>query len=146
MKKLLIALCLPSFVLATDFEAKYNETISEIASVKQKIINTQNSNLWLEYYNTELVPLENLVNSYIHLKNHNFDTDTNPNWIVSDYNNLLRYTSVLYGIKSAQIKIRDHNSYNYRALIDYTNDHVDDKVTRDFNQFVRVNNERLINE
>ena len=149
MKKLIsLLLLVPAFSFATDvdYEAKYNETLSEIASVKQKIINTQNSNLWLEYYNTELIPLQNLVNAYVQLKNHDFSVDTNPYWIISDYNNLLRNTSILYGIKNAQIKIRDHNSYNYRSLITYANEHVTDDVTRDFNQFVRVNNERLINQ
>ena len=148
MKKLLIALCLPSFVFATDidYEARYNQTLSDISSVEQKIINTQNSNRWLEFYNTELVPLQNLVNAYTHLKNHDFGVDHHPNWIFSDYNNLLRSTTIMYGMSNAQVKIRDHNSYNYRALIDYTNDNVTDEVTRDFNQFVRVNGHRLINK
>ena len=148
MKKLILALCMPAIVFANDidYEAKYNQTLSDISKVEQKVINTQNSNRWLEFYNTELVPLQNLVNAYITLKNHDFINDTNPNWIFKDYNDLLRNTSFLYGMSNAQVKIRDHNSYNYRALIDYTNEHVDDEVTRDFNQFVRVNGERLINK
>lgn len=148
MKKLLITLFLPFVVFATDidYESKYNEILTEIASVEHKLNNTQNSNLWLSFYNTELVPLQNLVNAYTHLKNHDFAIDHHPNWIFTDYNDLLRNTTFLYGMSNAQVKIRDHNSYNYRALIDYTNEHVDDEVTRDFNQFVRINGKRLINE
>ena len=148
MKKLISLLLVPVFAFATDvdFEAKYNETIAEIKKVEQKLIVTQNSNRWLGFYNTEIIPLQNLVNSYIRLKNHDFSIDHNPKWIFNDYNDLLRNTTIMYGMTNAQVKIRDHNSYNYRALIDYTNDNVDDTVTRDFNQFVRVNGERLINQ
>lgn len=148
MKKLLLTttLLLPIMSFAIDYEAKYRETLTDINEVTTKIIATQNSNLWLSFYNTELAPLQNLVNAYIQLKNHNYSTDAHPNWIHQDYTDLMGQTTILYGMNSALVKVRDHNAYNYRALITYTNNQVDDVVTRDFNQFVRVNGKRLINQ
>ena len=162
MKKIIISLLFVPFVVNANvipsnlieqykknmeqmkYKVKYMIALGKIKATETELNATQNSNRYYEFKNLQIEPLQVLAHTFEDLAS--VDYHSNPTWIYStydtqkeSYDKFIRWTD-----RSTSIKNRLYE--NYKALVNYADNQLTDSVTIDTNDFVRVNNERLINQ
>ena len=126
------------------YKVKYMIALGKIKSAESELIATQNSNKYYELKNIQIEPLQVLSYTFEDLANRSYGE--HPDWINSTYNSQKESYDKLIRWNDNVSAIKDRLYENYKALITYADNQLTDSVTRDANDFVRVNNHRLINE
>lgn len=126
------------------YKVKYLVVLGKIKAAEQQLIATQNSNKYYEFKNTQIEPLQVLAHTFEDLAS--VDYHSNPTWIYSTYTSQKESLDRLMTWTDRSTSIKDRLYANYKALITYADNQLTDAVTRDDNDYVRVNGHRLINE
>ena len=126
------------------YKVKYMVALGKIKATENELVATQNSNRYYEFKNLQIEPLQVLAHTFEDLAS--VDYHSNPVWINSRYNKQKESYDRLIQWTDRVSDVKDRLYNNYKALITYADNHLTDSVTRDANDFVRVNNHRLINE
>ena len=126
------------------YKVKYYIILGKIKATEHELNATQNSNKYYEFKNLQIEPLQVLAHTFEDLASR--DYGENPEWINSTYNSQKESYDKFIKWTDRSTSIKNRLYENYKALITYADNQLTDSVTRDDNDFVRVNGHRLINE